>query len=60
MFSKKEMVYYENVEDLKEKLDYYIDNKEERHKISLAGHKKVVKEHTDYHRIKKMLRLIKV
>lgn len=60
MFNKKEMIYYNDIKDLKEKVDYYLNNKEERHNISLAGYKKVIKEHTDYHRMKKMLTQIKV
>lgn len=42
------LVYYEygNFEDLKNKIDYYIEHKDEREKIRLAGHMHVTENHT--------------
>ena len=51
----KEIVTYNNLEDLKQKLDYYISHDEEREKIRDAGYKRALKEHTYEHRLKSIL-----
>jgi len=53
---KKEIVVYRDEKELKELIEYYLENNEERNKIAGAGFKKVVKEHTMKHRIKEMLK----
>ena len=55
----KEIVCYNNLNDLKHKIDYYLANEKERNKISLAGYKRVLKEHTVLHRIKTIISKIK-
>jgi spore maturation protein CgeB len=53
----KEIVCYRDLGELKELADYYLDkaNLEERNKITIAGHERVLKEHTVRHRIEKIL-----
>jgi hypothetical protein len=48
----KEIVFYEhgNLQDLKEKIDYYIINNDERESIRFAGHERTKREHTYKHR----------
>ncbi len=53
----EDFVYYENKEDLLQKIDYYLLHEEERKAIAKRGHGKVVKEHTYRHRVKEMLDL---
>ena len=57
----KEIVCYHNVEELKELIDYYLDedNKEERDKITKKGHERVLKEHTIKQRMEKILDIVK-
>ena len=42
----KEIVCYQNKEDLVEKIKYYLKNDLEREKISLAGRKRCLRDHT--------------
>jgi spore maturation protein CgeB len=56
---KKEMISYQNYEELNELIDYYVDNKNERDKLALAGYKRVLKEHDVVHRMKTLLKTIK-
>ena len=57
--NKKEVLFYNNIEELKELTQYYLNNAEERNKIALAGHKRVIKEHTYDVRLKELFRIIK-
>lgn len=57
---KKEIICYEDEKDLRELLDYYLENEEERNKISIAGYKRVIKDHTFIHRFKEMFEKIKI
>ena len=50
------VVIAKSPEDFKEKIDYYLQNEEERRAISLAGHNIVKKNHTGFHRIAKIMR----
>ncbi len=56
----KEIVCYRDAGELKELVDYYLDknNSGERDRITVAGHKRVLREHTVKHRIEKMLSII--
>ena len=56
---KKEIVVYKDEKEFGELVNYYIENDEEREKIANAGYKRVLKEHTMTHRIKKMINIIK-
>jgi len=56
----KEIVCYNNVKELRESIDYYLRNEDERLKIAKAGQKRTLKEHKVIDRIKEMLRIIHV
>jgi len=52
-----DIVFYDDYEDLKRKLDYYLlHNVTEREKIANAGRKAVVKSHTQVHRVDTILK----
>lgn len=42
----QEMIFYNNVDDLKTKIEYYLIHKDERISLIKAGKKRVLKEHT--------------
>lgn len=42
----KEVVCFDDIEDLKTKIKYYLKNEEEREKIALAGYLRTINEHT--------------
>lgn len=47
----KEIVCYEDVEDLGEKIRYYLSNEDERAAIAQAGYQRTLREHTWVHRL---------
>ncbi|MBO6114226.1 MAG: glycosyltransferase family 1 protein [Lachnospiraceae bacterium] len=53
----KEIVLYESVPDLLEKIDYYLKHDDERKQIAKNGYERIKKEHTYDIRIKAMLEL---
>ncbi len=57
-FNDDEIVWYEhgNFDDLKTKIDYYIDNNEEREAIRIRSHERTKNEHTYVHRWKQILK----
>jgi spore maturation protein CgeB len=52
---ENEVIYYENIPDLKKKIAYFLKNPEERKKISKAFQERVLREHTYLHRMKEVL-----
>ena len=44
-FDDNEVVYYENVNDAIEKLEYYLRNDDERNKIAINGQKRTLKDY---------------
>jgi len=54
----KEIVLYDNIDDLKKKISYYLENPSERIKIVEAAYRRIVKEHTLVHRMKTMIEII--
>lgn len=46
----KEIVCYEDVDDLRKKIDYYLSNEDERAAIAQAGYQRTLREHTFAHR----------
>ena len=54
----KELVIYESIEDLDSKVKYYLENEDERNKISETGYQRVKKYHTYFERAKKLINII--
>jgi len=52
------LVCYENIDDLKRLIPYYLKNSNERERIAQEGYREVIQKHTYLHRIKKMLTVI--
>ena len=55
----KEIVTFQNLDDLMEKLDYYMTHPEEKQKIADAAYERAHKEHTFKHRLETMFEIIK-
>lgn len=55
---KEEVVFYDGEKDLKEKVQYYLDNADERITIAHQGYKTVLKKHTYEDRIKIILKKV--
>lgn len=51
----EEIVTFKNVQDLKEKISYYLGQEEERKLIARKGRERVLEEHTLEHRMTEML-----
>ncbi len=51
----EDFVYYENKEDLLQKVGYYLPHEQERQEITRRGHDKVAANHTYRHRVRQML-----
>jgi spore maturation protein CgeB len=49
------LVGFDSVDDLKEKIRYYLSHSEQREKIAEQGYKEVLEKHTFVHRINEML-----
>lgn len=54
----EEIVTYNNFEDLQEKIQYYLENSQEREKIAKAGFIRANKDHTYEVRLKQMIKII--
>ena len=54
----KEIVVYTSIEDLDNKVKYYLKNDNERNIIAESGYQRVKREHTYYHRAKKLVEII--
>lgn len=54
----KEIVTFNSLPDLREKIEYYLAHPEERKAIAEAAYKRVISEHTYGHRIRDMLSVI--
>ena len=54
----KHLVIYRNIEDLREKVTYYLNQHKEREKIASQGYEEVVRKHTYLHRLKEMFSVI--
>ena len=51
----KEVVSFKNVNELREKVIYYLSHEKEREDIASAGYNRTVAEHTYIHRVKQLL-----
>ncbi len=54
----KEIVCFESIGDLRDKINYYLNNPDERQEIALRGRERVEKEHTYELRMEEMLNFI--
>lgn len=54
----KELETYESMEELEQKVQYYLTHDDERMEIAINGYEKVAKQHTYEHRITEMLRIL--
>lgn len=54
----KDLVFFDGVEDMCEKVAYYLEHEEERKRIAENGYRKVKEHHTYVHRVSEMLRII--
>jgi len=55
---KKELAAYSTLEELRDLINYYLNNENEREKIAQAGYEKVLREHSFEKRIQFMLKQI--
>lgn len=51
----EEIICFEDLNDLRQKIRYYLDNPEERNEIAMRARDRVLREHTYEHRMKEML-----
>ena len=56
----EEIVCFSTIEELKEKIDYYLAHPEEREEIAKAAQERAYKEHTYAHRIEEMVEFIRI
>jgi spore maturation protein CgeB len=54
----EEIIVYDSIQDLDEKVQYYLDNEAERNKIETAGWERAKKDHTYYERAKTLVNII--
>jgi spore maturation protein CgeB len=52
--SGKEMAFFEDEDELAEKVRYYLAHDEEREAMAEAAHARLLKEHTSMHRVKRL------
>ena len=52
----EDIVYYDSLEDLAQKIAYYSENKEERDRIADNGYQKVIQNHTQVQRVDSLLK----
>lgn len=53
----KDLICYENVENLKELIKYYLNNTQERKTIAQKGQERVLRDHTYRHRMMELLKI---
>lgn len=51
----EEIIVFEGLEDLRKKIDHYLENTEERNRVAEKGRERVLREHTYENRMKDML-----
>jgi spore maturation protein CgeB len=56
--TKKHLVTYSSINELRENIVYYLNHEKERKEIALAGYKEVLQKHTYVQRMKEMLEMI--
>jgi spore maturation protein CgeB len=56
---KEHVVFFKDENDLRSKIDYYLEHPEERLIIAQKGHEEVLAKHTYEHRLKEILSILK-
>jgi spore maturation protein CgeB len=54
----EDFVFYESVNDLMDKLDYYLSHGDERRAIAQSGHQKVARDHTYEQRLQEIISIV--
>jgi glycosyltransferase involved in cell wall biosynthesis len=54
----EDIVYFDNIDDCSEKINYYLENEKERLRISNNGYNKIKSNHTVSKRVENLLKLI--
>ncbi len=54
----KEIVLFQNDDELKFKIEFYLQNKDKRMNIAVNSHKRLKKDHTLVHRMKEMMDIV--
>ena len=54
----KEVIVFENKEDLRQKIDYYLQHEEERKQIARAAYERTIKEHTWSNRFEEIIKAV--
>ena len=55
----KHLVYFDSIEDLKNKIDYYLQNEDERKQIAYNGQQLVLNKNTFKHQVENIIKLVK-
>lgn len=55
---EKEIVFFNNIKDLKDKIQYYLNHKAEAYQIAFSARERAMKEHTYELRIKKVFEIL--
>ncbi|KUJ96166.1 MAG: CgeB family protein [Desulfonauticus sp. 38_4375] len=55
LFSEEEVITFESLEDLKEKINYFLPREEERHEIATRARARALREHTYAHRMQTLV-----
>ena len=56
--SGREVVAYDGVDDLVEKIRHFLKHDEERRRVAAAGQRRTLTEHTYGHRIRQLVRML--
>ncbi len=54
----EEIVTFDSLQDLRDKIDFYLTNEDERKRIAKNGQRKVLNNHTYKHRISKIMKIL--
>ena len=58
LFSENEYAVYKSPEELPEKVDFYLKNRQIRDAVVVAARKRILNEHTYLHRLRSLLKLL--
>jgi spore maturation protein CgeB len=55
---KEHLVFFDNEQDLQKKIQYYLEQADERNRIALKGQASAINEHTYKHRMKRLIEVL--